>query len=134
MTESEKAKEPPKTKEQLQAEIAAIRSRLSGNIESLVREVHPKTIANQAVNETRDLIGAEVGALKQRVADTVTGVKRAVGSTSPDEDASGGDGERIDRMLVVGGAIAGLLAVILPVSAILIAIRRAVRRHKKSQR
>ncbi len=134
MTEPSEAKEPPKTKEQLQAEVSAIRSRLADNIESLVRDVHPKTIANQAINDTRDLIDAEVGAVKQRVSNTVSSMKKMVGAPPSDESGSDEPGTGVDRMLVIGGAIAGLVAVVLPVVAITVAITRAVRAHKKSQK
>lgn len=134
MSEANGAQEPPKTKEQLQADIAAIRARLSGNVESLVREVHPKTIANQAVNETRDLIDAEVGAIKHRVSKTVSGVKRMVGVAPDDGLEPDPEDVAVDKMVVIGGAIAGLVVVVLPIVAITVTIGRAVRRHRRAQR
>lgn len=143
MTESGGAEVPPKSKEQLQADVAAARSRLSANVESLIQQVHPKAVANKAVSDARDLIDTEVGAAKQRlskVVGSVTGLVGGVsGRTQTDGAASAHDGFfrdeygwRSDRFALIGGAIAGVVTLVLPVVAIAVAIRKAVRAHKKS--
>lgn len=145
MAESGGGKVPPKTKEQLQADVSAARARLSGNVESFVRQVHPKTIANSAVNDAINLVDAEVTAAKKKVTESVSAVKDFVGPqvdnaksfVSSSKDATAGFfkdeyGWRSDRMMMVGGLIAGVVTVLLPVVAIFTAIGRAVRAHNKA--
>jgi hypothetical protein len=130
------AKVPPKTKEQLQADISAIRARLSDNVETLIEQVHPKSIANRAVNDTRDLIDAEVGAAKQKIDETISSVRGFVG---PKVDEASGfvkdeQGWRTDRLMLLGGVLAGLVTIVLPIVFTARAIGKVVRKHKASAR
>lgn len=135
MTETD-AKVPPKTKEQLQADISAIRARLSGNVESLIGQVHPKSIANRAVNDARDLLDAEVGAAKQKIDETVSSVR---GFVRPKVDEASGlvkdeQGWRTDRLMLIGGVIAGVATIVLPILLTARAIGKVVRKHKATAR
>ncbi len=140
MSDSTGAKQPPKTKEQLQAELAAARLRLSSNIESLINEVHPKSIANHAINDARDLVEAEVknvtekvsgvvGAARDFVTPRVDDAKTFVGERR--DQASGffkdDYGWRTDRFMVVGGLVAGLLTLAGMALAVTAGIRKALR-------
>jgi hypothetical protein len=135
-------KVPPKTTEQLAAEVAAARARLSTRIEGLVGNLHPKSVANRAINDTRDLIDAEIGSVKTKVGQTVSGVKDAFASMKGSAGVKGAPGEGIvgffkdehgwrqDRFLLLGGLIAGVVTIALPVVAISVAVGNAFRKHK----
>ncbi|WP_028707396.1 DUF3618 domain-containing protein [Propionicicella superfundia] len=135
MTETD-AKVPPKTKEQLQADVAAIRARLSGNVESLIGQVHPKSIANRAVNDARDLLDAEATSARRKLDEAVSTVRGFVGPKVDDaaDFVKDEHGWRTDRLMLLGGVLAGLVTLVLPIVAASIAIGRAVRAHKKSAR
>lgn len=53
-----------RSKEQIQAEVAAARARLASNVEGLILQVHPKAIAARSVQEAKAFVAGEVGAVK----------------------------------------------------------------------
>lgn len=136
MADTTEAKRPPKSKEELQAELAAARLRLSSNVESLINQVHPKSVANKAYNDARDLVDAEVQNVKQKVSGVIDSAKSFASPRA--DDAKGffkdGYGWRTDRFMAVSGVIAGLLTVGGFVLAVVAGIRKALKADKKSHK
>ena len=85
------AQSDTRTKEQIEAEIAAARHRLAGNIEGLITQAHPKAVFLRGVADVKDFATQEATAAKaQFVAST--------GSV------------RTDRVALVAAAVVGSLA------------------------
>lgn len=79
-----------RTKEQIKADIAAARARISANVENLIEEVHPKSIAQRTVSDAKAFATAEFQQARSHVQTD--------------------DGKvRWDTVVIVGGAIAGLI-------------------------
>lgn len=53
-----------RTKEQIQAEIAAARERLASNVEGLITQAHPKAIAARTVQDAKEFASGEFEAAK----------------------------------------------------------------------
>ncbi len=53
-----------RSKEQIQAEIAAARARLGSNVEGLILQVHPKAVAARSVQDAKAFVAGEIGAAK----------------------------------------------------------------------
>lgn len=91
---------------EIQADLAAARSRMSSNVEGLVTEVHPKAVKQRAVDDAKDLLNREVENAKYQVKDE--------------------NGWRTDR-LTVAGAVAGAVTAFVVVVRL---VRRALRKKK----
>ena len=105
MAESKKPKAPSRTKAEIEADLAAARSRLSGNVEGLIDQVHPNRIKQRQIAGIKQLANTELENAKAQV-------------INPD------GGLRTDRLAMAGGALAGLIAFIL-------VIRKILNRNKK---
>lgn len=53
-----------RSKEQIQADIAAARARLTSNVEGLILQVHPKAIAARSVRDAKTFVAGEIDAAK----------------------------------------------------------------------
>lgn len=78
----------PRTQSQIEADLAATRSRLISSIETLIDQVHPNRIKQRTVAN-----------VKQRAADEVENAKSLVFNARGDL--------RTNRVLAVAGAVAG---------------------------
>lgn len=92
-------KKPARSKEQIQADLLAARARLSANVETLIGEVHPTAVKDRTVNEAKAFVSAEARNAKKQVKDE--------------------HGWRIDRLIVLGGAVVGLLTFVGTIRAII---------------
>lgn len=89
-----------RTKPEIEAEIAAARERLAASVTDLFMEVHPKAIVHNTVSDARLL-----------VADRA----RAVRAEFVEPDGS----LRIERLALIGAAVAGSLTFVAIVRSIL---------------
>lgn len=53
-----------RSKEQIQAEIAAARARLASNVEGLITQTHPKAVAARTVQDAKSFAAGEFAAAK----------------------------------------------------------------------
>ena len=89
----------PRTIADIEAEIIAAREDLAANIAALVDQVHPKAVARRGIASAQDFVGVQSARVRSQLLD--------------------GDGAvRANRVAVLGGAVAGLLAFIIIVRAI----------------
>ena len=91
--------EKSRTVADIEAEIAAARDDLAVNIGALIDQVHPKAIASRGIASAQDFVGVQTARIRSQLLDS-TGAVRA------------------NRVVVIGGAVAGLLAFIFIVRAI----------------
>ena len=56
--------EGTRSKEQIQAEIAAARARLASNVEGLITQAHPKAVAARTVQDAKAFAAGEFQAVK----------------------------------------------------------------------
>lgn len=89
-----------RSKADIEAEISAARERLADNVAGLINQVHPKAIVQRGIDDARDFAAAEFASAKSQVVDD-TGQLRT------------------DRVLLLGGAVAGLITFIVLVRNIL---------------
>lgn len=82
-----------RTPDQIEADMNAIRNRLTGSIEGLIDQVHPNRIKQRAVRQTKTLISDEVANLKAQVVDPQGNV-------------------RTTRVAILGGALAGVISLV----------------------
>lgn len=95
-----KPKAPPRTKAEIGADLAEARSRLSGNVEELIDQVHPNRIKQRQIAGIKQLANTELESAKAQVINS--------------------DGSlRTDRLAIAGGALAGLITFILVIRKIL---------------
>ncbi|MGA4508389.1 DUF3618 domain-containing protein [Propionibacteriaceae bacterium G1746] len=97
MAEKQKPKDT-RSAEQIRRDIAAARARFSANVEQLVEEVHPTTVKDRAVGQARSFAQAEINSAKATIKDEA--------------------GWRLDRVLAVGAAVAGVVVLLLSVRAL----------------
>ena len=90
---------PDRDKEQIEADLAATRDRLTSAVESLIDQVHPQRI------KQREIAGA-----KRFVSVELENAKALVYNARGDL--------RTDRLAVAGGSVAGLVALLVVVRAI----------------
>ncbi|WP_375387308.1 MULTISPECIES: DUF3618 domain-containing protein [Actinomycetes] len=95
---------PDRDKDQIEADLAATRDRLTGALESLIDQVHPQRI------KQREIAGA-----KRFVSTEIENAKSLVYNARGDL--------RTDRLAVLGGAAAGLVS--------LVVVLRAVARRRR---
>ena len=58
-----------RTKADIEAEIAAARSRLATNVEDLITTVHPQAVKTRAVNDAKDFAATELNAARSQFVD-----------------------------------------------------------------
>lgn len=92
-----------RTPDQIEADMNAIRNRLTGSIEGLIDQVHPNRIKQRAVRQTKTLISDELANLKAQVVDPQGNV-------------------RTTRVAILGGALAGVITLV-------VVIRKLAQRH-----
>lgn len=86
-------KAPPRSKQQLESDIAAARDRLASSVEDLVDQVHPNRIKQRQVANVKQLASAEIDNAKAQVFDE--------------------NGLRTDRLVIAGAAVAGFVTFLL---------------------
>lgn len=89
-----------RTKAEIQAEIAAARDRLAGNVTDLFMEVHPKAIVHNTVTDARLLVADRANAVRAEFVE-------------PDGSL------RTQRLALLGAAVAGSLTFVAIVRSIL---------------
>ena len=94
-----------RSKQDIEAEIAAARARLADNVADLVNQMHPKAIVQRGIDDARGFAAAEFENAKAQVIDDRGNV-------------------RTDRVLLIGGAVAGVVTFVLLVRGILKGMRR----------
>ena len=88
-----------RSKSEIEADIAAARARLSGGVEELIDQVHPKRIKERQVENVKTFAQGELNRAKAEFKDSR-------------------DGWRTDRLLLVGGSVAGIAAFLVTVRAL----------------
>lgn len=94
----------PRSRAQIEADLAATRARLSVALEDLIDQVHPAKVKQRQVANLKALVSSEVGAAKSHF-KTVTG------------------GWRLDRIAMIGGSVMGAVVLV-------VVLRGIVRRGK----
>lgn len=94
-----------RTAAQIRADIAARRARVSANLSNLVTEVHPTAVKERTINDAKSFAQTEFDAAKSQVKDD--------------------RGWRVDRLLMLGAAVVGTVALLVGVRAIVQAGKRA---------
>lgn len=87
-----------RTPAQIRADIAAARARVSANVSNLVAEVHPTAVKDRTIDDAKSFAQTEFNAAKSQVKDD--------------------QGWRVDRLLMLGAAVVGTVAVLVAVRAI----------------
>ena len=92
------------SKQDIEAEITAARERLAANVAGLINQVHPKAVVQRGIDEDRGLAATEFANAKSQIVD---------------ENGS----LRTERVLLIGGAVAGMVTFVLLVRRILRGVR-----------
>lgn len=79
--------------EEIQRSLASMRARVAANVEQLVEEVHPSTIADNAKDQAKAFVRSEFTSARQTIKDH--------------------NGWRVDRLLAIGAAVCGVVATLL---------------------
>lgn len=58
-----------RSKADIEAEIAAARSRLASNVEDLITTVHPQAVKTRAVNDAKDFAATELNSARNQFVD-----------------------------------------------------------------
>lgn len=58
-----------RSKADIEAEIAAARSRLAGNVEDLITTVHPQAVKTRALNDVKDFAATEINDARSQFVD-----------------------------------------------------------------
>ena len=93
-----------RSKQDIEAEITAARERLAANVAGLINQVHPKAVVQRGIDEARGLAATEFANAKSQIVD---------------ENGS----LRTERVLLIGGAVAGMVTFVLLVRRILRGVR-----------
>ncbi len=83
----------PRTESQIRADIADARQRLAASIEQLAKETQPESIKNAATDRAKAFVDEKIQSVKTQFVDD--------------------NGVRVDRVAVIAGAAAGVLATLL---------------------
>ncbi|MFC7620462.1 DUF3618 domain-containing protein [Microlunatus sp. GCM10028923] len=93
------AQRPERTRDQIEADLAAARARLGHSVEQLIDQVHPTRIKQRQIAGLKDWVTAEVENAKAQFVNE--------------------DGKvRTERLAVIGGAVAGFVTFVVIVRAI----------------
>jgi len=84
---------------QIQADLAASRDRLSGSVESLIDQVHPNRVKQRLIGGAKQLANAELEDARSKLFNARGDLRR-------------------DRLAAIGGAVAGFLAFVLIIRAL----------------
>jgi len=90
--------EKPRTRAEIEAEIAAARERLAENLSELINQVHPRAMLRNTTAEAKAFIGGGFGELKDQLVDA--------------------DGVRVGRVALALAAGAGVVTFALVVRSI----------------
>lgn len=88
-----------RSKAEIEAELAAARARLAGNIESLITEVHPQAVKTRAINDAKDFAAGELNGLRSQFVDDFGNYKW-------------------DKVIALAGAVAGSIAFVIVLKSI----------------
>ena len=83
------AKSKPRTVDEIRADLASNRARMSASFGEFVEEVKPKNVAKRGVEQAKGFVNEEFQAAKAQIKDD--------------------SGWRTDRILAIGGAIVGVV-------------------------
>lgn len=83
----------PRTESQIRADIADARERLAASIEQLAKETQPESIKNAVTDRAKAFVDEKIQSVKTQFVDD--------------------NGVRVDRVAVIAGAAAGVLATLL---------------------
>ncbi|MFT4216601.1 MAG: DUF3618 domain-containing protein [Micropruina sp.] len=89
-----------RSKQDIEAEIAAARQRLADNVAGLINQVHPKAVMQRSIDDARGFAATEFANAKAQVVDEYGNL-------------------RTERLLLIGGAVAGVVTFVLLVRGIL---------------
>lgn len=95
------ADETPRSRAQIEAELASARARLAENLESLVGEVHPQSIKERRLEDVKSFAQNEF-----------TNAKEQAKAQVMDEDGA----LRVERIAIIAGAAVGVVALIVVAS------------------
>jgi len=104
-TPSRAASSKPRTRAQIEADLAATRDRLASSIELLIDQVHPQRVKERGIASAKTLTRAEVANFRSQL-------------FYPNGEL------RTSRLAAVGGAVAGFVAFV-------VVVRKIVRGGKK---
>lgn len=104
-TPSRATSSTPRTRAQIEADLAASRDRLASSIEQLIDQVHPQRVKERQIASAKTLAKAEIDNMRSQV-------------FYPNGEL------RTARLAAVGGAVAGLVTFVL-------VVRKIVRSGKK---
>lgn len=91
--------EQGKSRQQIESDLTAARTRLSANLESLIDQVHPTKVKERQIAGVKTLVSGEVNNVKAQF-------------TTP-------SGEwRTDRLVLIGGSIVGAVVLLVTLSAL----------------
>jgi hypothetical protein len=90
--------EQPRTRAEIEAEIAAARERLATNISDLINQVHPRAIVRNTAADAKQFVGGEFRQLKDQLVDE--------------------DGVRVERVALALAAVAGVVTFVVVVRSI----------------
>lgn len=88
MADETESKQPPRTTAEIENDLAAVRSRLSANVASLIDEVHPQRIKERQIEGARQWAASEAEDLKLQFVTADGGLRTA-------------------RLVAIGAAVAG---------------------------
>ena len=89
-----------RSKQDIEAEIAAARARLADNVAGLINQVHPKAVVQRGIDDARGFAAAEFANVRSQVMDDRGQV-------------------RTERVMLIGGAIAGVVTFLVLVRKII---------------
>ncbi|MBK8445490.1 MAG: DUF3618 domain-containing protein [Micropruina sp.] len=95
-----------RSKQDIEAEIAAARARLADNVAGLINEVHPKAVVQRGIDDARGFAANEFANAKAQIVDDRGQL-------------------RTERVLLIGGALAGVVTFLALVRNILKGVRKA---------
>ncbi|GAB3914172.1 hypothetical protein GCM10011575_18340 [Microlunatus endophyticus] len=98
-TPSRAASSTPRSRAQIEADLAATRERLASSVEQLIDQVHPQRVKERQIESAKTLARAEVANLRSQV-------------FYPNGEL------RTSRLAAVGGAVAGFVTFVLVVRKI----------------
>ena len=97
--------------DQIEADLAAARARMSANLTELVNQVHPKVVVQRQVEQAKASAKNEFNYYKSQIVDD--------------------NGLRLDRVIVFGGALAGFFTFMLVIRGIIGSARKRSARKAK---